>query len=70
VDEWLAIENGIVLTMAGDRGIIPGAHVLARNGRIVAVGAGAAPRPGGCSVLDARGMIVMPGLIDTHAKCD
>lgn len=67
MNTWLAIENGVVLPMAGDRRVIAPGHVLLRGETIVAVGAGAAPHPEGCRILDARGMIVMPGLIDAHA---
>ncbi|MGH8649526.1 MAG: hypothetical protein ACREUP_09500, partial [Burkholderiales bacterium] len=58
------IRNAYVMTMEPGVGDLTDADVLVRNGAIVAVGAGlAAP---GAQVIDGRGMIVLPGLIDTH----
>src|SRR5688500_17658537 len=54
-----------VLTMDEKLGNLVDADVQVRDGRIVAVGAGLA-QPGD-EIIDARGMIVMPGLIDTHS---
>ena len=57
------IRDAYVMTMdaAGD---LPGADVYVRNGEIAAVGVGvAAP---GAQALDGRGMIVLPGLVETH----
>jgi 5-methylthioadenosine/S-adenosylhomocysteine deaminase len=60
----LVIRHGHVLTMDRELGDMPGADVHIDGGRIVAV------RPGlrvpGARVLDASGMIVAPGLVDTH----
>src|SRR6478672_5981954 len=41
------------------------ADVLVRDGRIVAVGPGLVPPPG-AQVIDVRGALVTPGLIDLH----
>jgi cytosine/adenosine deaminase-related metal-dependent hydrolase len=59
----MVIRGGYVMTMdaAGD---LPDHDVVIADGRIVAIGRGAADS--GCDVIDARGCIVMPGLIDTH----
>jgi cytosine/adenosine deaminase-related metal-dependent hydrolase len=46
-------------------GDLPDADVLVEDGRITAAGPGLAAPPGG-EVLDAAGMIVAPGLVDTH----
>lgn len=57
------VRNGLVMSMDPDLGDIPGADLLVKDGKIAAVGrriASDAP------ALDARGMIVMPGLIDSH----
>jgi len=61
-DEFI-IKNAFVMTMdaAGD---LPGADVHVRKGAIVAVGRGI-DAPGAHSI-DGRGMIVLPGLIETH----
>jgi 5-methylthioadenosine/S-adenosylhomocysteine deaminase len=58
------IRRGHVLTMDRQLGDIPGGDVLVVGGRVVAVGPGL--RAPGAPVLDARGMIVAPGLVDTH----
>jgi 5-methylthioadenosine/S-adenosylhomocysteine deaminase len=57
------IRGAYVMTM--DRsGDLPGANVHVRDGRIVAVGPSVdAP---GARAIDGRGMIVLPGLVETH----
>lgn len=58
------VRNGYVLTMDPRLGDLPRGDVHVRNGQIVAVGPNlAAP---GAEVIDARTMIVLPGLIETH----
>jgi len=63
----LLITNGLVLTMDSQQRTIPAGAVAIRADRIVAVGkadeiaAGQAGR-----VIDARGGIIMPGLVNTH----
>ena len=63
----LLIENGTILTMDGTRRILDRGHVLVEDGRITAIGDGAMQAPDGVTRIDAAGMVVMPGLIDTHA---
>ncbi|MBD9372724.1 amidohydrolase family protein [Rhizobium sp. ARZ01] len=63
----LLIENGVVLTMDGNRRILDGGYVLVEDGRIAAIGAGDYPQESRAERIDASGMVVMPGLIDTHA---
>src|SRR5262249_59170411 len=57
------ITNALVMTMDGGLGDIEGGAVHVRNGEIVAVGKDV---KGGGQKIDGTGMIVMPGLIDTH----
>jgi 5-methylthioadenosine/S-adenosylhomocysteine deaminase len=58
------IRGAYVLSMDPAIGDVAGGDVHVRNGQIVAVGrALSAP---GATVLDGRGMIVMPGLVETH----
>ncbi len=63
----LAIENGIVVTMGPGAAPIAGGHVLVEGDRIAAVGPGPAPADADVERIDARGGLVLPGLIDTHA---
>jgi 5-methylthioadenosine/S-adenosylhomocysteine deaminase len=57
--------NGLVLTMDDTHTVLPGADVLAIDGRIAAIGHGL-PAPDDADEIDAAGGIVMPGMIDTH----
>jgi cytosine/adenosine deaminase-related metal-dependent hydrolase len=61
----LLVRGGYVITMDPATGDIPGGDVLVSRGMIAAVGTGLAA-PDGASELDATGMIVAPGLVDTH----
>jgi cytosine/adenosine deaminase-related metal-dependent hydrolase len=62
----LLITGGHVVTVDPHLGDLPGADVLIRDGLIAAVGAGLASRAPGARVIDARGRVVLPGLVDTH----
>lgn len=57
------IANAYVMTMDSVLGDIAGGAVHVRNGAIVAVGKDIA---GGGERIDGNGMIVMPGLVETH----
>jgi imidazolonepropionase-like amidohydrolase len=59
----LAITNGTLMTITG--GIIREGTLLAEGGRIVELGKDAAVPPE-AKVIDAKGRVVMPGLIDAH----
>jgi 5-methylthioadenosine/S-adenosylhomocysteine deaminase len=61
----LLVRGGHVITMDPGTGDVPGADVLVSDGAIAAVGSGLAA-PSGARVIDAAGMIVAPGLVDTH----
>ena len=58
----LAIVNARILD--GKGGVIERGSVVVRGGKIVSVGAGAAPS--GVQRIDAQGRTVMPGFIDAH----
>src|SRR5580692_5748271 len=65
----IVIENGTVLTMDDDRSVYFGGHVVIDDDRITAVGAGRYGGAGGAAgaqVIDAAGMVVLPGLVDLH----
>ena len=65
----IVIENGTVLTMDDDRSVYFGGHVVIDDDRITAVGEGrysGAGAAAGAQVIDAAGMIVLPGLVDLH----
>jgi adenine deaminase len=57
------IRGGHVMTMDAATGDVAGGDVHVRNGAIVAVGRGLAVP--GAEVIDADGMIVLPGLVET-----
>ena len=63
-DVRLIIKGGIVLSMDPAVGDFASGDVLVENGKIKQVGANL--RADGAHVVDARGMIVMPGFVDTH----
>jgi imidazolonepropionase-like amidohydrolase len=58
------IKDATILTVT--RGTIPKGSILIRDGKIAEVGASIAP-PEGVMVLDATGLVAMPGIIDTHS---
>ena len=63
----LVIDNGAVLTMDDSRTVHFGGHVVIDGDRITAVGPGRYDPAGGpAEVIDATGMVVLPGLIDLH----
>jgi len=64
-DGVLLVRGGHVITMDPAAGDVPGGDVLVSGGAIAAVGTGLAA-PAGARVIDATGMIVAPGLVDTH----
>ncbi|EMD22732.1 amidohydrolase [Amycolatopsis azurea DSM 43854] len=56
---------GTVLTMDSGRTVLDGHDVLVVDGRIAAIGVDLVV-PDGTDEIDARGGVVMPGMIDTH----
>jgi 5-methylthioadenosine/S-adenosylhomocysteine deaminase len=64
MNKKILIKDGYVITMDGKLGDIADGAVLIEDGQIVKVGKDVDAH--GAEVMDARGMIVMPGLIDNH----
>ena len=63
--ETICIQGGYVVTMNPSRNVYPDGRVTIRGNRIEKVGpAGEGPFEG--RIIDARGMIVIPGLINCH----
>lgn len=61
------IENGIVITMDSSSDVFNPGYVVVQNSKIIAVGQG---QPKGYLAkknIDARGQIVLPGLVNTHS---
>lgn len=64
----LLLKNiGHLVTMDPGRRVLRGrAWLLAEDGVVRSLGDGPAPRPAGAEVVDARGGIALPGLVNTH----
>ena len=62
----LARNADILVTMDGARREIPGGGFFAKDGVIEAVGVGAELPQTADEVIDLSGLIVTPGLINTH----
>ncbi len=63
----LVVTNGYVVTMNDGREIVERGAVVVKDARIVAVGpAEVADRFAAAKVIDARGAIVMPGMVNAH----
>jgi 5-methylthioadenosine/S-adenosylhomocysteine deaminase len=60
----LVIRHATVLSMDPNLAELPDADVLINNGKIIAVGRDLAAE--GAEVIDATGMILIPGLVDAH----
>jgi len=65
-NETIAIKGGKLLTIT--HGVIDNGVVVIHNGRITAVGGPGTAIPSGAKVIDATGMTVYPGLIDSETN--
>jgi cytosine/adenosine deaminase-related metal-dependent hydrolase len=61
----IVFRNGIVLQMDDSHTVLPDGDVLVVDGKIAQVGPSLSV-PDGTAEIDARGGILMPGMIDTH----
>jgi 5-methylthioadenosine/S-adenosylhomocysteine deaminase len=64
--EELLIKGGHVVTMDPAFGDLPDSDVLVRDGIIVQVGPGPETPAPNAEVIEAKGRLVIPGLVDTH----
>lgn len=62
----LAIINGTVITMDPERRLLKGGAIGISEGRIVQVEPDSSLLDDALEVIDARGSIVLPGIVDTH----
>jgi len=62
----VVIDGAHVVTLDAARREIADGHVVVAGTRIVAVGTGPAPAYDGARVVDGRGCLVTPGLVNTH----
>ncbi|UUZ59848.1 8-oxoguanine deaminase [Nocardioides sp. B-3] len=60
------IDGAAIVTMDGSRREIADGYVVVEGDRITAVGAGRAPAFPGARVIDGRGCVITPGLVNTH----
>jgi 5-methylthioadenosine/S-adenosylhomocysteine deaminase len=62
----LLLKGGLVVTVDKSLGDLPDSDVLIRDGVIVAVGPGLSASGKDTEVIDCKGRLVIPGLVDTH----
>jgi 5-methylthioadenosine/S-adenosylhomocysteine deaminase len=62
----ILLKNGLVVTVDEALGDLPDGDVLIRDGVIVAVGSGLSTTTADAEVIDCKGRLVIPGLVDTH----
>jgi cytosine/adenosine deaminase-related metal-dependent hydrolase len=62
----LLLGGGTVVTMDGSRNEYADGYVLVEDGRVASVGSGAGPVVDEGRVVDVRGCVVTPGLVNTH----
>ena len=66
MSDELLLKNGLVVTVDDKLGDLQNADVLVRDGVIVAVGPGGPTASADAEVIDCKGRLVIPGLVDTH----
>ncbi len=62
----ILIRNGMVLTMDAENRVIDSGWVAVEGDRIARVGGSDQAAPGAAEVIDARGGLVLPGLVNGH----
>ena len=66
----LIVRGGVVITMDEHRNIYDPGFVAIKKGKIVDVGIGNSPSLKFAREIDARGMVILPGLINSHDHLD
>ena len=66
MSQELLLKNGLVVTVDDTLGDLQDADVLIRDGVIVAVDSGVSTASADAEVIDCKGRLVIPGLVDTH----
>ncbi|MEP6650421.1 MAG: amidohydrolase family protein, partial [Lapillicoccus sp.] len=66
MSDRVVVSGGTVVTMDGDRSEYAAGYVVVEDGRVSSVGSGPAPGVEDARVVDARGCVVTPGLVNTH----
>jgi len=64
-DKAVAYINARVIPIVGQP--IDSGTLVVQNGKIIAVGDSSIKVPAGATVVDARGKVIMPGLVDSHS---
>jgi len=69
LESWL-IKNVTVVTMDDQHRVLPDSDLLVEEPTISEICASGQARPaGGCQIIDATGMVAIPGLINAHTHC-
>jgi len=62
----LLVTNATVITMDAEGSVLPRADIVVDGGTITSVGPAAGDPPAAARVIDAKGGLVMPGLVNAH----
>jgi Tol biopolymer transport system component len=63
----VVLRGAKVITMHGEE-VLPDGDIVVTDNRIVAVGKrGSVPVPSGAKIMDLKGAVIMPGIVDVHA---
>jgi len=68
-EQPVAFTGATIHTMSGNAGTgtIEGGTLVVHQGRIIAVGGADTAIPAGADIRDATGLVIMPGIVDTHS---
>jgi len=66
MDHELLLKGGLVVSVDESLGDLPDVDVLIRNGVIIAIARGLSTSSADAEVIDCKGRLIIPGLVDTH----